>query len=262
MIRDTDVTRAILDHYHRRLAGALESDVLVAGAGPSGLVAATLLAEKGLNVSVCEKRLAPGGGVWAGGMFMNAVVLQPEAKEILERLGVPAEQTPAGLLAADAVRLASALTLRALEAGALILNALAVEDLLIDGERVRGLVLNRPSVEAARLPVDPLTFRARAVLDATGHEAALVNDLVRLRRPLFTETGGMAGEGPMNAETAETFVVEKTGEIFPGLYVSGMAVQATHGGPRMGPIFGGMLLSGQKAARLIAEDLDKRRDAS
>jgi len=34
-----------------------------------------------------------------------------------------------------------------------------------------------------------------------------------------------------------------------------MAANAVFGAPRMGPIFGGMLLSGQKVARLIAERL-------
>jgi len=57
---------------------------------------------------------------------------------------------------------------------------------------------------------------------------------------------------------AERLVVEKTGEVCPGLYVAGMAVAALHGTPRMEPIFGGMLLSGEKAAKLITERLKKR----
>ena len=39
--------------------------------------------------------------------------------------------------------------------------------------------------------------------------------------------------------------------------VAGMAANATAGGPRMGPIFGGMLLSGEKVAQLIIKRLKK-----
>jgi len=61
------------------------------------------------------------------------------------------------------------------------------------------------------------------------------------------------GEGPMDAAAGERFVVERVAEAFPGLRVTGMAVCATFGGPRMGPIFGGMLLSGKRVAPLILE---------
>jgi thiamine thiazole synthase len=49
--------------------------------------------------------------------------------------------------------------------------------------------------------------------------------------------------------------VENTFRLCPGLYASGMAANNVQGGFRMGPIFGGMLKSGRKIARLIAEDL-------
>jgi thiamine thiazole synthase len=52
--------------------------------------------------------------------------------------------------------------------------------------------------------------------------------------------------------SGEAFVVEKTGEVSPGLWIAGMSVCATLGGPRMGPIFGGMLLSGKRVGKLIA----------
>jgi thiamine thiazole synthase len=61
----------------------------------------------------------------------------------------------------------------------------------------------------------------------------------------------------MNPEEAERLTLENTKEVFPGLYVAGMACNATFGGPRMGPIFGGMLLSGEKVARLILKELSK-----
>ena len=51
--------------------------------------------------------------------------------------------------------------------------------------------------------------------------------------------------------------MEKTGEVCPGLYVAGMAAAALHGTPRMGPIFGGMLLSGRKVAEIIIHKLKR-----
>ena len=59
----------------------------------------------------------------------------------------------------------------------------------------------------------------------------------------------------MDATSGEAFVVENVAQVFPGLWVSGMSVCATLGGPRMGPIFGGMLLSGKRVAELISSAL-------
>ena len=73
--------------------------------------------------------------------------------------------------------------------------------------------------------------------------------------------GGMiiacGGGTPCRPENMERMVVEGTREVYPGLYVCGMASSAVAGTPRMGPIFGGMLLSGKKVADLIIEKLKK-----
>ena len=73
---------------------------------------------------------------------------------------------------------------------------------------------------------------------------------------LDTPTGGILGEKSMDAEMGEMHTVENTRECFPGLFVSGMAANAVYGGYRMGgPVFGGMLLSGKKAAVSILEKI-------
>ena len=51
-------------------------------------------------------------------------------------------------------------------------------------------------------------------------------------------------------------------EIFPNVYVAGMCANAAFGSYRMGPIFGGMLISGRKVARIIAERLESEKAAS
>jgi thiamine thiazole synthase len=245
---ETRITRAILDAYHEKVSRSVVGDVLVVGAGPSGLRAAIDLASKGRKVTVLEKRLSPGGGIWGGAMAMNEVVIQDEALSALEGIAATPRPVERGLHVVDAVALASALCLKAVQAGVVVLNLTLAEDLCVHDGRVVGVVANRTGV-GERLPVDPISFQAGAVLDATGHEAALVHML--RRRGLLEGRAGPQGEGPMDATEGESSVVEGVGEAYPGLWISGMCVQAALGGPRMGPIFGGMLLSGRRAAALI-----------
>ncbi len=249
---ETDVSRAILDGYHAKLSDSLCSDVVIVGAGPSGLVAAWRLAERGLRTTVLEKRLSPGGGIWGGSLGMNEVVVQAGAVDVLDEACV--RRTPSGdLFTADAMELAAALCLKALHAGAVLLNLLTAEDICVRDGRVTGVVANRSLIGDA-LPVDPIIFSSQALIDATGHEAVLVNCLQR--RGLLTDSPDrLPGEGPMDARAGERFVVDQAGELFPGLWTAGMSVCASRGGPRMGPIFGGMLLSGSKVAEEIARML-------
>ncbi len=253
-MQDTRISRAIAEAYHAKLTDAIESDVIVTGGGPSGLVAAGKLASAGFSVTVLEKRLAPGGGVWAGALGMNIAIIQDEAVDVLEDFGVGHSDGGHGLHVVEAGELASALCMGAIQRGAKFLNLMAAEDVAVHNGRVVGVVANQ-SMVLGQLPVDPMTMSGAAVLDATGHDATLVNCL-RKRGLMPTESpDGPLGEGPMDADAGERFVVENTSEVFPGLWISGMAVCATLGGPRMGPIFGGMLLSGVRVAELITDTI-------
>ncbi|MDD4731809.1 MAG: ribose 1,5-bisphosphate isomerase, partial [Desulfovibrio sp.] len=48
---------------------------------------------------------------------------------------------------------------------------------------------------------------------------------------------------------------DNTREVFAGMWVTGMAANATFGSYRMGPLFGGMMLYGLKVAEQIAAQL-------
>jgi len=244
---ETSISRAIVENYHRKLSDCIESDAVIAGAGPSGLVAAARLAAAGKRVTVLEKRLAPGGGIWGGAMGMNDVVVQDEALPVLAAAGIRSRACGGGLHVADSAELACGLCLAALRAGAVLLNLTLLEDLCLRGGRVTGVVVNRTRIGDS-LPVDPIVLSAAAVIDATGHEAAAVQ---LLRRRGLLDPACVLQEAPMDATAGEAFVVERVAEVYPGLWATGMTVTATFGGPRMGPIFGGMLLSGARVAELI-----------
>ena len=81
------ISQAILGKFSGKLLSGLDLDVALVGAGPSALVAARYLAEAGLKCAIFERKLAPGGGTWGGGMLFNEAVVQEEATSILRDFG-------------------------------------------------------------------------------------------------------------------------------------------------------------------------------
>jgi thiamine thiazole synthase len=164
-----------------------------------------------------------------------------------------------GYYTADSVEAVSTLCSRAVHAGATFFNLISVEDVVVRAERVGGLVINWTAVEMAGLHVDPLTIHTRYVIDATGHDTEVVKVIERkVDAKLLTPTGGIMGEKSLWADRAEETTLENTREVFPGVFVAGMSANASFGSYRMGPIFGGMLLSGEKVARLIIAQLEEK----
>jgi len=253
------ISRAITESYMNDLLESMELDVAIVGAGPAGMTAAYYLAKARIKTAIFERKLSAGGGIWGGGMMFNKIVVQDKGKEILDEFGITTIKYQEGYYVANAVEVASTICSRTVKAGAKVFNLISVEDVVIrEADRISGLVLNWSSVTLANLHIDPLAIRARLVIDATGHDCEvchLVTDKVGGK--LDTKTGKIAGEKSMWAEVAEKEVTENTREVYPGLIVAGMASAAVFGSPRMGPIFGGMLLSGKKAAKLAIELLEQ-----
>ena len=243
----------------RDFLAAMDVDVAVGGAGPAGMTAAYYLAKKGIKTVIFERSLRPGGGMPGGGMMFNTIVVQEEAKKILDEFDVRTEEYEKGYYIADSVEASSAICFKTDQAGAKIFNLISVEVVMIrENDRITGLVLNWSAVTLAGLHVDPLSIRSRVVIDATGHASEICHIVVnKLGGKLRTEGGGVMGEKSMWAEVAERRVTENTKEVYPGLIVAGMAANAVCGTPRMGPIFGGMLLSGRRAAEVALEILQQ-----
>lgn len=247
---EKDVTRAIVTGFIREFEDHIENDVIVIGAGPSGLVAAMEFAKQGQKTLIVESNNYLGGGFWIGGYLMNKVTVRAPAQEVLDEIGVPYQEASDGLYVADGPHACSKLIAAACDAGVKILNMTKFDDVVMRNGRVCGAVINWTPVSAlprAITCVDPVAIESRLMLDATGHDAVVVRSLQQ--RGLVE----IKGFGAMCVEESEDAVVENTTEIYPGLIVAGMAAATTFGLPRMGPTFGGMLLSGKRAAEVTME---------
>ena len=254
-IDEIEISRRIVSRFFDEFMDSLELDVAIVGAGPSGLTAARYLADAGKKVAVFERKLSPGGGMWGGGIGYPVVIVQKESKEILEEVGVKLRDEGSGYYSANSIEAVSKLCASAIDSGARIFNGFSVEDVVVKDEKISGLVINLSTIEVANLHVDPICIRAKYSIDATGHPAEICRVVEEKIGRLNTPTGKIERERYMHAEMGEKMVVENTKEVYPGLFVTGMAANAVFGAPRMGPIFGGMLLSGKKAAEEILKRL-------
>jgi thiazole biosynthesis enzyme len=248
-MKETEISRVIIERYTARLSEHLDNDVVIVGAGPAGLAAAYYLAKAGVKTTVIEKKLSTGGGIWGGAAGYNVVTF--EDNEILDEIGV-ATAKRGTLYTADAIEFATGLAYKAKKAGAEVFNLIEVEDIVLKDETIKGVVVNSASARTIRLHVDPFCICATFTIDATGHPAELVGMLKRRKPGLFPNE---LQEYFMNVEASEAGVVEKTGRVFAGMYVAGMSVCDVYNLPRMGPIFGGMLKSGKKVAELVNAEL-------
>jgi len=253
-LKDEIITKAIVEKFSKKFIENLNQDVIIAGAGPAGLTLAYYLAKKGIKVSIYERKLSIGGGMWGGGMMFNEIVVGEDGKKILDEFGINSEKYDDGYYTADSVEAISTLCSAAMKAGVKIFNCMSVEDVMVGKNGVCGVVINWSSVEIAGLHVDPLSVRSKVVVEATGHPLEVLKILEKkVDGKLFTETGKIMGEKSMNAEIGEKTVVENTKEIYENVFVCGMAANAAFGANRMGPIFGGMLMSGKKLADILID---------
>lgn len=255
------ITRGIVESFMQDFLDSLDLDVAVVGAGPSGLTAARLLAQEGLKVAVFERNLHIGGGIWGGGMLFPRIVIEEEAADLMSAVHVKLREWKDGTVIADAVEAATKMTAAAIDAGARIFVGIEVEDVVIDDDnRVCGVVINWGAVTAAKLHVDPLAVHAKVVIESTGHPCEVAEVLLAKVPGAKLDTGEscVPGESSMNAVQGEAALIANTREIYPGVIACGMAANAVSTSPRMGAIFGGMLLSGEIAAKIAREIVASR----
>lgn len=253
---ESEITNAIISNFAEDMKQFTKIDAIIIGSGPSGLMAARELANNGIKVLIIERNNYLGGGFWIGGYLMNTVTIRAPGQKVLDELHIPYKKYSENLYTASGPHACSKLIAAACDAGVKILNMTSFDDVILKNDRVQGVVINWTPVSS--LPkqitcVDPVALESKMVIDATGHDAIVVKKLEE-RRVIEK----LPGHGSMWVEKSEDLVVEKTGLVYPGLVVVGMAVSTTYGLPRMGPTFGAMLYSGKKGGTTTLAHLKEK----
>ena len=131
VLDDIAISRSIIEAYKEKLLARLELDVALVGAGPANMVAGYYLGRAGLKAAVFESKLAPGGGMWGGGMMFNEIVIQDDAVHIVEELGIACHPVKKGYYTLDSVEATSTIISKCVKAGTVIFNLVKATDVLL-----------------------------------------------------------------------------------------------------------------------------------
>ncbi|SCU96570.1 LANO_0E13828g1_1 [Lachancea nothofagi CBS 11611] len=278
-IRESTVSRAMTSRYFKDLDKHAVSDVIIVGAGSSGLVAAYVIAKNrpDLTITCIEANVSPGGGAWLGGQLFSAMIMRKPAHLFLDELEIPYEDEGDYVVVKHAALFTSTVLSKVLQfPNFKLFNATAVEDLVTrpadngSGVQVAGVVTNWTLVTQAhnlQSCMDPnvielsgyqndgtrdVSKKHGVVLSTTGHDgpfgAFSAKRIVSIDNN--KKLGGMKG---LDMNNAEAGVVKGAG-AYSGvdhMYFAGMEVAELEGCNRMGPTFGAMAVSGIKAAEEI-----------
>jgi thiamine thiazole synthase len=268
-IRESQISRAMTSRYFKDLDEYAECDVIIVGAGSAGLSCAYELSKHPeIKVAIIEQGVAPGGGAWLGGQLFSAMCVRKPADKLLDELNVPYEDEGEFVVIKHASLFTSTLLSKVLAApNVKLFNATAAEDLVVKedaekGRYVAGAVTNWTLVSLnhdTQMCMDPNVLECKVMVSSTGHDGPMgASGVKRLQKLGMVHSA--PGMGALDMNSAEDMVVAHTREVVPGMVICGMEVAELDGAPRMGPTFGAMFISGQKAAHCAINSLNRQKE--
>ncbi|KAK4258955.1 hypothetical protein QN277_005345 [Acacia crassicarpa] len=260
-IKESIVSREMTRRYMTDMITYADTDVIIVGAGSAGLSCAYELSkDPAINVAIIEQSVSPGGGAWLGGQLFSAMVVRKPAHMFLDEVGIEYDEAEDYVVIKHAALFTSTIMSRLLSRpNVKLFNAVAAEDLIVKEGRVAGVVTNWALVSMnhdTQSCMDPNVMEAKVVVSSCGHDGPFGATGVK-RLKTIGMIDSVPGMKALDMNTAEDEIVRLTREVVPGMIVTGMEVAEIDGAPRMGPTFGAMMVSGQKAAHLALKALGK-----
>ncbi|KAI9261731.1 thiazole biosynthetic enzyme, chloroplastic [Sporodiniella umbellata] len=261
-IRESQVSREMTTRYMNDMLHYAESDVVIVGCGSAGLSCAWELSkDPSLKIAIIEQSVSPGGGCWLGGQLFSAMVVRKPANKFLDELEIPYDEKENYVVVKHAALFTSTILSKILlRPNVKLFNATAVEDLIVKDNKVAGVVTNWTLVTLnhnTQSCMDPNVIESKVIVSGTGHDGPMgASGVKRLQSiGLIDKAKGMLS---LDMNAAENDIVNYTREVVPGMVVTGMELAELDGAPRMGPTFGAMLISGQKAAYAVRASLARQ----
>jgi thiamine thiazole synthase len=226
--------------YFQDMMNSASTDVVIVGAGSAGMSCAYHLAKNrpDIQVTILESGVAPGGGAWLGGQLFSAMVIRKPAHHFLDELEVPYEDEGTYVVVKHAALFTSTLLSKLLLLpNVKLYNATTAEDLIVKRDqngvqRVVGVVSNWNAVSmshGSQSCMDPQTISAPVVVTAAGHDGPWgASSVKRLHATGLLKMGEM---GPLDMTRSEGEIVNRTGEIFPGIICAGMELSEATSAP-------------------------------
>ncbi|CAI5475538.1 unnamed protein product [Closterium sp. Yama58-4] len=227
-IKESIVAREMTRRYMTDMITYADTDVVVVGAGSAGLSCAYELGKNpNVNVAIIEQSVSPGGGAWLGGQLFSDMVVRKPAHRFLDELEIAYDEE----------------------------DYVVIKHAALFTSIIMSKLLARPNVKLFNAScMDPNVMEAKVVVSSCGHDGPFgVTGVKRLQSiGLVDKVPGMKC---LDMNIAEGAIVRYTREVVPGMIVTGMEVAEVDGAPRMGPTFGAMMVSVQKAAHLALKAL-------
>ncbi|XVE87837.1 hypothetical protein DITRI_Ditri19aG0020000 [Diplodiscus trichospermus] len=258
-IKESYVAHEMTRRYMMDMITYADTDVIIVGAGSAGLSCAYEISKNpNICVAIIEQSVSPGGGAWLGGQLFSAMVVRKPAHRFLDELGIQYDEQEDYVVIKHAALFTSTIMSKLLaRPNVKLFNAVAAEDLIVKGNRVAGVVTNWALVSMnhnTQSCMDPNVMEAKVVVSSCGHDGPFgATGVKRLKSIGMIDS--VLGMQALDMNAAEDAIVRLTREIVPGMIVTGMEVAEIDGSPRMGPTFGAMMISGQKAAHLALKAL-------